>query len=192
MLRDSARGYGLITIALHWVCTLLIIFLFGLGIYMTGLDYYSPWYHKGPALHVSLGLTLLLLMIVRVLWIFTNRKPDPLPTYSRTTLRLAVLVKYLLYLLIFIVLIAGYLITTAEGKPASWFDLIQFPSLTKLDAGNVDLAGWIHELVAWAIVIVAGLHACAALIHHFYSRDRTLVRILKPVKTSATDTIDQQ
>lgn len=182
MLKDASAGYGLLTIILHWVSALLILFLFGLGIYMTGLDYYSQWYHKGPALHVSLGLILLLLMIVRIIWRMVNKNPTALPNHSRTTLLLATLVKYLLYGLILIVIASGYLITTAKGKPASLFDIIHFPVIIQLDAANVDRAGLVHELLAWAIVIIAGLHALAALIHHFVIRDQTLVRMLKPIK----------
>lgn len=184
MIKDSARGYGWLTITLHWVCAVLIIGLFGLGIYMTDLSYYSPWYHKGPALHISLGLTLLLLMVIRVVWRLINPLPDNLPGHSRVTLGAAKTVKYLLYALIFIIIASGYLITTAEGKPASLFSVIDFPSLIKLSAVNVDRAGEIHELLAWAIVIVAALHAGAALFHHFVLRDKTLVRMLKPSKTS--------
>lgn len=187
MLRDSANGYGLITIALHWICALLIIFLFGLGIYMTGLDYYAEWYHKGPALHISFGLILFGLMMARVLWRLFNQKPTALPTYSPLTRWLANLVKYLLYTLVLIVLASGYLITTAEGKGASLFGLISFPAVGELNATNVDRAGLVHELLAWAIVIVAALHASAALSHHFIVRDRTLVRMLKPVKKITTN-----
>lgn len=182
MLKDAATGYGLLTILLHWTCALLIFLLFGLGIYMTGLDYYSTWYHKGPALHISLGLILFLLMIARVLWRILNKKPDRLPSHSRTVAFAASLVKYSLYILIFIVLTSGYLITTAEGKPASLFGIIYFPVFTELDSANVDRAGLIHELLAWAIVIIAALHAMAALTHHFVIHDRTLLRMLKPVK----------
>lgn len=187
MLKDSAAGYGLFTILLHWVSALLIFFLFGLGVYMTGLSYYSPWYHKGPALHISLGLVLLLLMVLRILWRWINPAPRALPSYSRATLLLSRLVKYLLYGLIFIVIISGYLITTADGKAASLFDVIHFPSFIQLSAANVDRAGLIHELLAWGIVIVAALHALAALIHHFVMRDRTLIRMLKPVKKLSAD-----
>lgn len=187
MFKDSARGYGWLTIILHWICAVLIVVLFGLGIYMTGLSYYSPWYHKGPTLHISLGLILLLLMVIRVVWRLINPVPDNLPNHSRLTLSAAKLVKYLLYGLIFTIIASGYLVTTAEGKPASLFGLINFPSLTQLSATNVDRAGLIHELLAWAVVIVAALHAGAALLHHFVSRDRTLVRMLKPSKKSGSE-----
>ena len=181
MLQDNARGFGLITIVLHWACALAIFFLFGLGIYMTGLSYYEPWYHKGPTLHVSVGLCLLLAMLARLIWRLVSRSPDPLPSHSPLVRFAASAVKIFLYALIFTVLATGYLITSAEGKSPAMFGLLEFPVLLQLNADNVDLAGWIHEIFAWAIMIVAGVHALAALAHHFIFKDRTLVRMLKPV-----------
>lgn len=182
MLKDSSGGYGLITILLHWVCAVLIIFLFSLGVYMTSLDYYSPWYHKGPALHVSLGLLLLSLMIVRVLWRSKNQTPNPLPTIDRPTRLAADLVKIAFYILIFIICITGYLITTAEGKPASFFDLFGIPATVELNADHVDLIGEIHEYCAWGVIGMAILHSGAAFFHHFVKKDRTLLRMLTPAK----------
>jgi cytochrome b561 len=187
MLKDSHAGYGLLTIALHWSCAFLIIILFGLGIYMTGLDYYSRWYYKAPALHISLGFVLSALMIVFVLWRIGNSNPGPLANHSRSIRMLAKLVKYTLYILIFIVLVSGYLLATAAGKPASLFGVIHIPAITQLDSINVDRVGLVHELFAWAVVILAALHAFAALAHHFVGHDRTLVRMLKPVDTDSGD-----
>lgn len=181
MLKDSRSGYGLISIGIHWLSALLILFLFGLGIYMVGLGYYDDWYHKGPELHVSLGLVVLLLMILRVLWRFANPTPHDLSD-KRVQNFAAKLVKLGLYAFIIIVLISGYLITTAEGQPASMFNLIKFPVLIQLSAQNVDLAGKLHEYFAWGIVLLVAVHAAGALMHHFVFRDRTLVRMLKPVK----------
>jgi cytochrome b561 len=181
MLKDSSAGYGLISIAIHWLSAVLILFLFGLGIYMTGLGYYDDWYHKGPALHISLGLIVLLLMLIRIIWRILN--PTPVELSAQKLQRgAAKLVKLGLYGAIFIVLISGYLITTAEGKPASLFDWIYIPSLTTLGPNQVDLAGEIHEYLAWGIIALVVLHVAGALLHHFVMRDRTLVRMLKPVK----------
>ena len=185
MLKDSHAGYGLITIALHWSCAFLIIILFGLGIYMTGLDYYSTWYYKGPALHISLGFILSVLMITFVLWRIGNGNPGPLANHSRSIVLFALLVKYTMYIFIFIVLVSGYLLATAAGKPASLFGIIHIPSIAQLDSINVDRVGLVHELFAWAVVILAALHAFAALAHHFVGHDRTLVRMLKPIDNSS-------
>lgn len=181
MLKDSRNGYGLISIVIHWVSAVLILGLFGLGIYMTGLSYYDDWYHKGPELHISLGLIVLLIMLTRVIWRIIN--PTPVNLSEKRIQNLAAkLVKLGLYTFIFIVLVSGYLITTAEGQPASMFNLIKFPVLTKLSSQNVDIAGALHEYLAWGIVILVVLHTVGAFFHHFVIRDRTLVRIIKPVK----------
>jgi cytochrome b561 len=183
MLKDSRSGYGLLSILIHWISAVLILFLFGLGIYMVDLSYYDDWYHEGPELHISLGLVVLLLMLVRVVWRIINPTPEELSTKRAQNLA-AKIVKLGLYAFIFIVLISGYLITTAEGQPASMFNLIKFPVLTELSSQNVDLAGAIHEYLAWGIVLLVVLHVAGGLLHHFVIRDRTLVRMLKPVKKS--------
>ncbi|HEY7885666.1 MAG TPA: cytochrome b [Cellvibrionaceae bacterium] len=181
MLKDNTRGYGLVTIALHWLSALTVLFLFGLGIYMVDLGYYDDWYHEAPALHISIGLLLLVVMSFRLLWRIFSRSPAPLPNYSLPVRLASTAVKIVLYALIFSVLISGYLITSADGRGPLLFDWFRFPVLIQLSADSTDLAGWIHEVFAWLIIIFAALHALAALVHHFVIRDRTLVRMLKPV-----------
>ncbi len=183
MLKDSPQGYGAVAIAIHWISALLILFLFGLGVYMVDLTYYDDWYHKGPELHVSLGLVVLLLMLLRIVWRIINPTPVDLPA-KPVQQKAAKLVKLALYLFIFVVIISGYLITTAEGQPASMFNLIKFPVLVELSAGNVDLAGELHEYFAWGIIALVVVHMLGAFMHHFVMRDKTLVRMLKPVKKS--------
>lgn len=183
MIKDSRSGYGLLSILIHWISALLILFLFGLGIYMVDLTYYDDWYHKGPELHVSLGLVVLLLMLVRIVWRFVN--PTPVDLAAKPAQNLAAkLVKAGLYCFIFVVLVSGYLITTAEGQPASMFNLVKFPVLIELSSSNVDLAGELHEYMAWGIIALVVLHVLGALMHHFVMRDKTLVRMIKPVKKS--------
>ena len=183
MLKDSSGGYGLVSILIHWISALLILFLFGLGVYMVDLTYYDDWYHKGPELHVSLGLLVLLMMVGRVVWRIINPTPIDLPA-KPVQQKTAKLVKLALYLFIFVVIISGYLITTAEGQAASMFNVLKFPVIIQLSSANVDLVGEIHEYFAWAIIALVVLHALGALFHHFVMRDRTLVRIVKPVKKS--------
>ena len=181
MLKDSSSGYGLVTIILHWVCAPLILFVFGLGVYMRGLDYYSPWYHRGPEIHIALGLLIFLAMSLRLLWRSRSKSPTPIATISKSNLLAANAVKILLYLFVFIICISGYLITTAEGQGAAFFDLFAIPATVELSAHNVDRAGMIHKYLAWTLIAVVLVHAAAALFHHFIKRDKTLVRMLKPV-----------
>lgn len=179
MFKDTPQHFGLISILLHWISTVLIIFLFALGLYMTSLGYYDEWYHKGPALHISLGLLLFFATLLRILWRFFNT--TPLDLYNKPAANLAAkLIKLVLYLLIFIVAITGYLITTAEGQAARVFEWFGIPPTIQLTSAQVDLAGEIHEYGAWLIILIATLHAAAALIHHFVFKDRTLKRMIIP------------
>jgi len=184
MLKDSATGYGLVTIIFHWACAGLIVFLFGLGVYMRNLDYYSPWYHRGPEIHIALGILLFALMCARLFWRLLNTTPAQLPSVSKNNYLAANLVKFALYTSIFIICITGYLITTAEGQGAHFFDLFSIPASIELKSHNVDRAGFIHKYLAWGTLAIALVHALAALFHHFLKRDATLLRMLKPNQKS--------
>src|SRR5690625_7065992 len=59
-----------------------MVVLFGLGLYMVGLSYYDPWYNRAPSLHISLGLLVLLLTLIRIVWRLAQRRnPAPLPEH---------------------------------------------------------------------------------------------------------------
>ncbi len=180
MLTDTRKSFGLVTILLHWACAGLIVFLFGLGLWMTDLTYYDPWYNRGPELHISLALLLLILMVLRVIWRLCSRGPQPLPSHTIAIRLASGITKYTLYLLVFVVIASGYFMTTGDGKTASLFGWVDFPSFGRLSGRQVDLLGNIHYWGACAIIVLAILHAGAAVMHHFFMRDRTLVRMIKP------------
>jgi cytochrome b561 len=179
MIKDTTKNYGIVSIILHWISAFTIIFLFALGVYMTGLSYYDDWYHKGPALHISLGILLFFATLLRLIWRKTNITPENLSPHKSANLA-ATLIKIFLYILIFVVAITGYFITTAEGQAAEVFNWFGLPASIELKADQVDLAGEIHEYASWLITIIATLHAGAALLHHFVFKDRTLKRMLFP------------
>jgi cytochrome b561 len=83
-----------------------------------------------------------------------------------------------LYVALFALMIAGYLISTADGVGISVFGLFDVPALVSNLPNQADTAGEIHLYIAWAVVIFAGLHGLAALKHHFIDRDATLIRML--------------
>lgn len=177
-LRNSPSRYGLVSIVLHWGIALAVFGLFGLGLWMVTLDYYSPYNHSAPALHKSIGLTLLALMIARLVWRFISPPPPTLATYSPATRLGAKLGHAVLYLGLFAVMIAGYLISTADGRPIEVFGLFAVPASLTSIPDQEDVAGAVHLYLAWGVVVFAGLHALAALKHHFIDHDVTLTRML--------------
>ncbi|MGG7651025.1 cytochrome b [Pseudomonas sp. ES4] len=177
-LRNSSSRYGWISIFMHWGVALAVFGLFALGLWMVGLDYYSTWRKDAPELHKSIGLVLLAVMVLRVLWRFVSPPPPALASYSRMTRIGATFGHAFLYLSLFAVMIAGYLISTADGVGIPVFGLFEVPALVSGLPDQADTAGEIHLYLAWALVIFSGLHALAALKHHFIDRDATLTRML--------------
>lgn len=176
--RNTSSNYGLVSITMHWLVAAAVVGLFALGYWMVGLTYYSSWYRTAPDIHKSVGLLLLALMVLRVVWRFLNSGPAPVPNHSRIT-RLATKVGHgVLYLGLFAVMISGYLISTAEGRGISVFSWFEVPALITSIPDQEDIAGLLHEYLAWGLVILSSLHALAALKHHFIDRDPTLKRMI--------------
>ncbi|MEW8153658.1 MAG: cytochrome b/b6 domain-containing protein, partial [Candidatus Thiodiazotropha endolucinida] len=101
-----------------------------------------------------------------------------LPTHKPYERWAASLVHWLFYLLILIVMISGYLITTADGRSLEVFDWFEIPATLSGIDGQEDIAGKIHLYLAWGIVLLSLLHTLAALKHHFFDHDRSLKRML--------------
>jgi len=177
-LRNDARNYGLIAITLHWVVALAVIGMFALGVWMTGLGYYDPWYRQGPALHKSVGVLILLLMLLRLARRLLDPPPPAEPGASALEQRLALLAHQAMYLLLFAIAISGYLISTADGRGIAVFGLFEIPALFSGFDRQEDIAGAVHWYLALGLIGLAALHALAALKHHFIDRDRTLKRML--------------
>jgi cytochrome b561 len=166
-------------IVIHWLSALAVFGLFALGLWMTGLTYYDPWYHRAPDTHRSIGALLLLLTTLRLLWQLLDGRPQELPEHLAWEKVVAKIVHIMLYLLLLAVIVSGYLISTAHGRPNSgdgWFEL---PATLYGIEGQEDLAGELHLILAWSLLGLALLHGAAALKHHFIDRDRTLKRMVR-------------
>ncbi|WP_338485483.1 cytochrome b [Pseudomonas trivialis] len=177
-LRNSSARYGWVSMVLHWGVALTVFGLFGLGLWMVGLDYYDGWRKHGPELHKSIGITLFAIMLVRVVWRLLSPPPPALASYSRMTRIGAAFGHAFLYVGLFAVMIAGYLISTADGVGIPVFGLFEIPALVSGLPDQADTAGWVHLYLVWVLVVFAGLHGVAALKHHFIDRDVTLLRML--------------
>ena len=182
MLTNSSSSYGWISILLHWLVALGVFGLFGLGLYMVELSYYDPWYRKAPNLHKSIGLTLFGLLLLRVIWRKINQVPAALPGWSNVEKKLSHWVHILLYVLILATMVAGYLISTADGRGIEVFGWFEVPALLPPVKGMEDVAGEVHEYLAWSVLGMVAIHLLGALKHHFVDKDNTLLRMIKPQK----------
>ena len=177
LLRNTPYQFGRVAVLLHWSMALAIYGMFALGLWMVGLGYYDSWYHDAPEIHKSIGVLLLLTLIIRLVWRVISSPPRPLSSHSPLVRISSVVAHLLLYTLLLAILISGYLISTADGKPIAVFSWFTLPALFSGAGEQADLAGDIHLWLAWSVVILSILHGLAAIKHHVIDRDNTLKRM---------------
>jgi cytochrome b561 len=178
-VRSTATSWGAVTRFFHWGMLLLIGCSVSVGLYMTGLPL-GPNKLKIYALHKSFGLTLLGLAALRLLWRLGERRPTlpPMPAWQR---RAAAATHVLLYVLLFVIPLSGWLYNSAAGFPLQWFHLVNLPALTAADPGLKALAKEAHVTGVFALLSIVLVHAAAALKHHYVDRDGTLRAMLPGV-----------
>lgn len=172
---DTSEGYGLLSRLFHWLMAVAIIAMFGLGLWMVDLNYYSPYYHSAPYLHKGVGILLLIALVLRFGWRLANVRPDDgdLAPLERMAARI---VHWGFYPLLLALMVSGYLISTADGRPIEVFGLFQVPSPGE-NKGLEDSAGKVHAWLAYLVIVVAAIHAVAAVKHHVVDHTRVLSRM---------------
>lgn len=174
---NTKTGYGSIARLLHWVMAICIFGLFGLGYWMRTLTYVSPYYQSAPELHQGIGLTLFGVLVFRLIWKLANPSPKH-AGLSKLEHNGANLMHWGFYGLLFAAMIAGYFISTLDGRAIHYFSLFDIPSIYT-QKGLEKLAGKIHWMITYLIIAMAVLHAAAALWHHFIKKDGVLSSMTK-------------
>jgi cytochrome b561 len=145
---------------------------------MVELTYYDAWYQGSLDLHKSLGIVLLLAWIARVAWRWSNTSPEMAGT--KTEKKAAHLVHLFLYFLMLALMVTGYLISTADGRGIEVFGLFEVPAMSVSFENQEDIAGDIHWLLAWSLILMVALHVMAAIKHHVINKDNTLLKMIRP------------
>jgi len=175
--RNTNTQWGWLAIGFHWISVITVITLFSLGLWMVDLTYYDPWYKQGPFLHKSIGVLLFLLTLARLLWRYINITPEKFYGHAAWEIRAARVSHVLLYILLFSVMLSGYLISTADGRAVEVFNMFSIPATIYGIEKQEDIAGEIHFVLALVLVGMSLIHSMAAIKHHFIDRDRTLKRM---------------
>ena len=175
---SSTFHYDRIQRAFHWGMAAIIFTAIALGIWAFFLDRSNPL--KGSLLfvHKSLGLTVLILVIARVAYRLILGKPpyqQPLPRFNQLGSTAAHL---LLYGLMILMPVSGYIFTAAGGHPLPFFGLFDWPNIAPKDKALSQLAGAFHYWGAWAICSVLILHLLAVAWHSWIKKDEILARML--------------
>lgn len=172
----SAMRYSTPAIVLHWLVALLIFVAFPLGLYMADLPL-SPEKLKLFSYHKWIGVTVFMLAGLRVGWRLTHT-PPPLPASVAGWQRRASAVAHgLLYLLILVIPISGWLMSSAKGVQTVWFGVLPLPDLIGKDKALGHLLEEVHETLNYTLLALVVLHVAGALQHHFIERQPFLQRM---------------
>ena len=167
--------YDNVSMALHWLTVLLVLSLFALG-ELWGYTH-RPLRHELVVLHMSLGILLGLTVAARIAWRLLPGHQIA-PALSGLTETLARSVHWLLYALLVVQSLFGWVVRWSEGEAMSFFGLLIPSPFTPVPRETHHMLQELHGRVGWAIVILALGHGAAALYHHFVLRDSVLVRML--------------
>jgi len=173
---DPAPRYPLAVIVLHWAIAVAVSGLIVLGWWMQTI----PKDPVGPRadaynLHKSIGLSVLLLMVVRLAWRASHRPPQlpPLPLWQA---RAAHAVHALLYLFMFLDALSGYLGSAVSGFPVKFFGWA-LPAWAPANAGLKEACSVVHSVSSWALVAAIGVHVVATCYHQWVLHDGLLWRM---------------
>lgn len=177
-LGNSKFSYGALPQALHWLTAICVIVAWLLGQFIDAFP-------KGPPrawalwTHMTLGECVMLFLVVRLVWRIADPPPPLEPTrFGRALAIASKFGHYTLYALLLAVPFLGIIVQLKRGNPLPIFGAWTFASPWPADRATARNLLEVHELLANALLILAGIHAAAALAHHYVLRDGTLVRML--------------
>lgn len=142
-----------------FILALLIVGQLCLGLYMTGLELYHPWYHKAPRLHKGTGLLIASLALVRIGVRLSNGVPTLRQFFVSLRYNVYGVQHILLYAVILTTASAGFGFATSDGKPAPFFGLFDIPSPATLSKETGNILDALHHLLAWTLIVLILLHS---------------------------------
>ena len=183
-LKNTRERWGAVSQGFHWLIVLLILGLAIVGLTMGDLPR-TPKYFWVYTAHKSMGITVLVLMLLRLAWRLYAGAPAPVAGTPRGQAALASVTHWALYALALAIPLSGWLYDSASSlRPFKLYGLFTMPKLSGPDERLADLAHDAHELLFWVLVVLVALHAAAAFYHHLFQRDDTLARMLPRRRTA--------
>jgi cytochrome b561 len=177
-LQDTeVTRYGAVAQAFHWLIAALIFIMLALGYYMEDLPLGTRKLEL-YGIHKSIGITIAMLAALRLLWRLFN-PPPPLPVSTRSWERTAAgIVHALLYLMLFVQPLVGFLQSNAANFPVVLWGFAMLPPLIGPDEPLSETLIAVHSIGGNLLAILVIIHVAAALRHHFVLKDDVLRRML--------------
>ena len=169
-------NYGTTAKILHWTIVALLLVQYSIGWLMPDIDAgMQPG--AGMTFHVSIGLLILILIVLRFAWRLAHpvAPESSLPAWQRLT---SEVVHWLLYVLVLLTTLSGWLFASFRGWSISFFYWLPFPTLSAGNAAAGKAIDGLHQAAEWSLLVLIAAHVAAALMHLFYYRDRVMNRML--------------
>jgi len=169
-----AWRYSRTAVVLHWILAVLITLTTAIGWRMMLIEH-EPGSEKFFELHKSIGLIIASFVVARVLWRLAHR-PEPLPPGPAWNARLAAITHALLYALMILLPITGYLGASYSEAGVRWFGLAT-PQWAVRDDDLADQFFTVHGVLLWTLVVLVALHALGGLKHLLLDKDQVFQRM---------------
>ena len=176
-VRDTESGYSWLSILLHWITAVTVIILWLIA--ETAEDAAKEQEASLMGLHVSIAMTLYLVLWARIFWRLSVKRPALAPQQPFLGL-LARWVPVILLLGIALMLVSGPLMIWSGGHDIKVFDLVTLPSPISKSKPLHEVMEEVHELGANLLYFGVILHVLGGLKHFVINRDGTLMKILIP------------
>jgi len=169
--------YDRLTRTFHWFTAAVVIFMFASAHIWENLEKGTPLRKGLQSVHISLGIAMAVLIAARIVWRLSGGSRPKADSHPALNV-LAKMAHGCLYLLLLAQIGLGFMFRWAQGEPFTFFGTFSIPAPFVVDHAWRGTLGGLHDTVAWAIILLAGLHAVAALWHHYVMGDNTLRRML--------------
>jgi len=177
MLRNTATSWGAVAKNFHWIMAALIVVQITLGL-MAVAWHLSPTKIQLFFWHKSLGMLILALLALRLLWRLVNATPllpSDMPRWERAAAHVS---HVLLYVLLILLPITGWIVNSAANIPVRIFRLFPLPAIVEPNKPLAELFARVHLSLIIVFVLILAVHVAAALRHHFVKHTPVLVRML--------------
>ncbi|MBC8007571.1 MAG: cytochrome b [Prolixibacteraceae bacterium] len=180
MNTNSGTGsrYTTAAITFHWIVAILAFTMIGLGLFMTDIPKGTPdraFYYN---LHKSIGVTVALLIIMRLWWRAKNPPPNLPASMPRWEVQASKVSHALLYMCLLVMPLSGFAATQFTKYGVNYFGLFKIPPLGSENKVVYDLLQGIHGVTASLLMVLILIHVLAAFKHLLINRDRVFQRML--------------
>ncbi len=178
MIKNTRSSYGNVAKIFHWLIGLAVIGMLILGLFLTSI---KDEHLAGILfnLHKSTGLAILILVVLRVAWRFSNITPSPSIHAQPWQQKAERYTHFLMYLALFVMPLSGWAMSTAEGYIPSFYGYGEFamPFIPKSKA-LADAISWVHTIAGYTLIALVSLHILATVQHYVVHKDNILKRML--------------